>query len=148
LLLNKYCVCETGFAVKTFMTEGLTGCNEKIKGFIGRKPVIKKTKDGGLSAYFDISFGLNEPASDKFGTWRHCIAYHQNAETVKDCKPGSYLQLTGWITTNPLYDEHGKKQLENGKPVTREYLIVSSVLIVLREKPATSKQLNLVESGA
>jgi len=129
------------------MTEGLTGCNEKIKGFLGRKPVLKKTQNA-LAAYFDISFGLNLPALDKFGTWRHCIAYHHNAELVKDCKPGSYLQLTGWITTNPVYDEHGKKQIEEGKPVTREYLIVSSVTIISRDKPATAKQLNLVESGA
>jgi hypothetical protein len=130
------------------MSEGLTGCNEKIKGFIGRKPVTKKTQDGGLAAYFDISFGLNDPSSNKFGTWRHCIAYHQNAEKIKDCKPGEYLALSGWITTNPVYDEAGNKQIVDGKPVTREYLIVSSVTIVQREKPATTKQLNLVESGA
>jgi single-stranded DNA-binding protein len=126
------------------MTDGLTGCNEKIKGFIGRKPVLKKTQGGGLAAYFDISWGLNDPTSDKFGTWRHCIAYNQNAEYIKDCKPGSYLLVMGWITTNPVYDEAGVKQIVDGKPVTKEYLVVNSMMVIPREKlKAPPQQLSL-----
>jgi hypothetical protein len=129
------------------MVDGLTGCNEKVKGFLGRKPVIKNNRAGGITAYFDISFGLNDPASDKFGTWRHCIAYNQNVDLIKNCKPGSYLQLTGWIVTNSVYNEAGVKQIADGKPVTREYLIINAVVILKRENKKQPAQLSLVETG-
>lgn len=129
------------------MADGLTGCNEKIKGFIGRKPAVKKTTNGGLSAHFDISFGMNDPSSDKFGTWRHCIAYNQNAELIKDCKPGTYLLVMGWITTNPVYDENGMKQFCDGKPVTREYLVVNSMMVIPRSKVNPQNQQLSLSNG-
>ncbi len=128
------------------MSGPLTGCTENIRCFLGVKPVIKNTKTG-KAAYFDVSWGVNDPQSNKFGTWRHCIAYDQNALIVKDLKPGAYLNISGWITTNPVYNESGIRQYLDGKPVTREYLIIEFVKVIDREKRPQEKQLSLVESG-
>ncbi len=129
------------------MAESLTGCTENIRCFLGNKPVIKKTKAGIKTAYFDVSWGIHDVNAGKIGTWRHCIAYDKEAEIVKELKRGAYLELAGWITTNPLYNENGMRLLSDGKPVTREYLIVKSVIIRQREKSNPTKQLSLVEAG-
>jgi single-stranded DNA-binding protein len=126
------------------MTKGLTGCTENVRGFLGRKPLYKKTKSGAV-VYFDISWGLNDPESNRYGTWRHCIAYNQNADKLKNCKPGTFLVLTGWIVTNPVYNEAGIKQYSDGKLVTKEYLVIETATVIERDKPQqNTKQLTLL----
>jgi single-stranded DNA-binding protein len=128
------------------MNAGLTGCKESVRGFLGRKPVIKTTNTRQLAAYFDVSWGIQDPDNGKHATWRHCIAYGKNAELVKDCRPGAYLNITGWITTNPVYGESGSREHDaQGKPVTKEYLIVDSIFVKHRDNIPDGKQLSLVE---
>jgi hypothetical protein len=128
------------------MNRSITGCTENIRGFLGRKPVMKKTGSC-ISAYFDVSWGLNDPESNKYGTWRHCIAYNLNAEKIKNCNPGTFFVICGWVVTNPVYDEYGRKQIIDNKPVTREYLVVDTITIIDRDRKQENKQLRLVESG-
>jgi hypothetical protein len=125
---------------------GLTRGIENIKAFLGACPNMGKTAEGRETAVFDVSWGIHAPDAGKFGTWRHCIAYGDKAVIMRNCRPGQYLALTGWITTNPVYDENHKitRDIKN-QPITREYLIVSTVVLLEREKDKEkAKQLSLV----
>lgn len=125
--------------------EGLTEGRETIRAFLGGKPNMGETADGRVKALFDVSWGIHSPENNKFGTWRHCIAYDNEAKYVSQCARGSYLKLAGWLTTNQVYDDHGRRSFDkDGKPVTREYLIVTAILIIEREKSPPAKQLSLV----
>ncbi len=127
---------------------GLTSCRENIKGFLGIISKFRKTNNTGkLCALFDISFGIGDLAQRKFTTWRHCIAYGENAEIIQTCKTGEYLELSGWITTNPILDVDGKITYVDGKPVTKEYLIVENVFKLKRNMSESYKQLSLVGRG-
>ena len=125
------------------MTNGLTGCTENARVFLGNKPTMSKTRQGQDVAYFDVSWGVNEPESGKFGTWRHCIGYGNFALSIKDYRPGAYLKISGWVVTNPIYDKSGKREYIQGKPVTQEYLIISGLELLERYKPE-NQQLSLV----
>jgi hypothetical protein len=127
-------------------SKGLTRGDEYIKAFLGKRPYMSVTKEKRVVARFDVSWGIHMPETGKFGTWRHCIAYGDNALKVKDCKGGDYLNVTGFIVTNPVHDENGKLCLDNaGKAITKEYLIVDSVSVIPREKDVSQpKQLSLV----
>lgn len=125
---------------------GLTGAEENCKGFLGSAPYFRNTADGKLSCFFDISWGVNDPPSGRHGTWRHCIAYSDIAEKMRGMRAGAYLKVVGWITTNPVWDGDGKRSYApDGKPITREYLIVTGVYPLAREKTKTTKQLSFVE---
>lgn len=123
---------------------GLTGCDEHIRVFLGGRPVMGKTADGRDKALFDVSWGIHNPDAGRFGTWRHCVAYDKDALYVKGLEPGAYLKLSGWITTNQVFDENNQKVYVNGKPLTKEYLIINSVQIIERQKSPQAKQLSLV----
>lgn len=125
--------------------EGLTEGKENIRAFLGGKPNMGETADGRSKALFDVSWGIHSPENGKFGTWRHCIAYDKEAIYISQCRPGTYLKIAGWLTTNQLYDEHGRRCYDKtGKPVTKEFLIVTALLMIEREKKEQSKQLSLV----
>jgi len=124
---------------------GLTEGKENIRAFLGGKPNMGETADGRSKALFDVSWGTHSPENNKFGTWRHCIAYDKEAKYVSQCRPGTYLKIAGWLTTNQVYDEHGRRSFDKyNKPVTREYLIVTAILIIERVKTPQAKQLSLV----
>lgn len=123
---------------------GLTGCDENIRCFIGRKPTIRQTREGRLSAFFDVSWGINQPEKSKYATWRHCIAYGPTAEIVRELKPGIYVNVSGWLTTNELKDHDGNKKTdEKGNILTDQYLVVRYISVIEREQN-TEKQLCLV----
>jgi hypothetical protein len=125
---------------------GLTGADESCKGFLGSAPYFRNTSDGKLSCFFDVGFGVNDPLSGRHGTWRHCIAYSDIAEKMRGMRGGAFLKVAGWITTNPVWDSSGKRAYSlDGKPVTREYLIVNEVIRLTREKTKQTKQLSFVE---
>ncbi len=128
----------------TMNENGLTGCDENIRVFLGGRPVMGKTSDGRDKALFDVSWGIHNPAIGKFGTWRHCVAYDKQAEYARELKPGAYLKISGWITTNQVFDENGKRVFINGKPLTKEYLIVNTIQIIERNRSPQAKQLSLV----
>ena len=124
---------------------GLTGAEENIKGHVGINPCMRKTGDGKPVFLFDISWGVNDISKRRFNTWRHCLAYGNYAEQLKDVKKGDYIKVNGWITSNPVYDNDGELVYVNSKPVTKEYLIITSVLLLEKEKKPAVKQLSLVE---
>jgi hypothetical protein len=130
-------------------TKGLTRGDEYVRAFLGKRPYMSKTKDNRDVAYFDVSWGVHNPDDGKFGTWRHCIAYGEYALYVKDCRPGEYLSLAGWIVTNPVIDGNGKILVDSvGKIITKEYLIINSVFIIKRlTDDVRPKQMSLVEQS-
>lgn len=121
---------------------GMTGAEENIRGHVGNF-YIKKTAEGRPAIYFDISWGINDIPNRKFNTWRHCIAYDKLAESLDKLKSGDFLKVTGWITTNPVYKD-GKMVYIDGRPITKEYLMVTSVFPIERESKKSAKQLSLV----
>lgn len=127
------------------MYNNLTGAEEKIKGFLGSSPNFRHTGDGKLTCLFDVGWGVNIPESGRHGTWRHCIAYSELADYMRGMSKGAFLYVTGWITTNPVYDNGKRAYSADGKPVTREYLIVTGVYQKIREKTKQVKQLSFVE---
>lgn len=127
--------------------KGLTEIKEYIRGFVGRRGLLfDNTQDGRSRMRFDLAAGKNDTEKNKFATWRHCIAYDKDAEYLKDLKPGDYLKISGWITTEAVRDSFMKPIVKDGQFVTREYLICQDVKMLGYEN--SQRQLPLVVGQA
>lgn len=102
-------------------------------------------KDGRPVAMFDVVFGINDPKTNKFATWRHGVAYGENALILEQCYQDSrYIDLSGFVTSNGIFVDGVLQKDAFGRPRSKELIVVRSAFILKREGPV-SKQLSLVE---
>lgn len=111
--------------------KGLTEINEQVRGFVGRRNLKYGQTDNGKSKItFDLGAGITDESQNKYATWRHCIAYGDVAELIKDIRPGNYLSVTGYIVSNARLDEYYKPVKDfRGYPVMDELLICQKILV-------------------
>lgn len=126
---------------------GLTHCNEQINCFLGTIK-FRETRDHRPVAMIQVSWGINDLPRLQFASWRNCIVYDRSAENLQNVKPGAYLDLSGWLTTNPVYGKDGKIVYVSDKPLTKQFLVVDNLFIIPRNNQTLAKQLPLVETPA
>jgi len=96
---------------------GMSGVREQAQGFVGRWVVIDTTANHKLRIRFDLGCGKPDEKRGKLVTWRHCIAYGEQAEKLRDIKQGDLVYVLGWVTTERV--SHGDEPLAK-----KEYLIL------------------------
>lgn len=97
-------------------TKDKTGIHEEARGFVGRSPLFDFTRGGRSRMRFDIYCGENKPEAGKFHILRHCVAYDELAEKLKEIKSGMYFSGYGWLDREALKDEFGRVVSNNGNP--------------------------------
>ena len=131
------------------MVARLTGIKEQATGLIGLKPTVGKTMGGRPKVYFELGIGVENLEKLQYSTWRHCIAYDENALKLENVDKGSRVFVFGWVITQALYDRNGKPVIENESVVKREYLIAfkfdTAVQVLSYDKQQEQLPFELIE---
>lgn len=104
---------------------GLTGIEERARGFVGGVQSIKfyYVGTGRACLRFDISCNKPDAEKLKFTIWRHCVVYGEMAEDFKNIRPGDLVAVRGWLELEARRDDYGRPIVEDGQIVKRETLI-------------------------
>lgn len=126
------------------MSKWLTGIFENCHLFVGPRQIVRGiAKNGKSRIFFDAAAGIPDESKWVYATWRHCIAYGEQADNLKNIAKGSYIEVSGFIQTVAMRDNSGEIVEHDDMVVKEEHLICVKTRHIPKEEYQNNRQMPL-----